>query len=111
MTTFSQQEKERLRKQRERQQQYRANLLQQRRPGRDDIARMAFSFTIKRLAKNDRADQMYWFVDRIVELLVAQGFDKKASDEVMEDLVEKYANGSWDFRRKAHLLRSSDTDQ
>lgn len=105
MTTFSQQEKERLRKQRERQRDYRAQLKLQRRPGRDDAARLALIFTIMRLEKNGTENQMHQFMDSIVKLLVAQGFDKKASDDVMEDLVEKYTKGSWDFRRKPHLRR------
>lgn len=106
MTTHSQQEKERLRKQRERQQDYRIKQRGLRRPSRDDVARQAFSFTIKRLAKNGTETQMHQFMDSIVKLLVTQGFDKRAADEVMEDLVEKYTNGSWDFRRKPHLWRS-----
>jgi hypothetical protein len=41
--------------------------------------------------------------DRVVALLVRQGFDERASDAVFDELAAKYRTGEWPFRRKLHL--------
>ncbi|MRG57433.1 hypothetical protein GF108_17845 [Phyllobacterium sp. SYP-B3895] len=93
----------RIREQRERQQAYRARLRQQRRPGRDDIARILLYEIITRSVALDRRADLEQLVDRIVEKLDKQGFDVRASYEVFDDLIEKYTKTNFGFRRKLHL--------
>ncbi len=95
---------ERLRKQRARQQELREAALAEKRPTRDDVARMALFWMISNMAEKANKDILDEFQDRIVRLLTDQGFDEKASDEVLDDLIRKYSTGNWPFRRKVHLL-------
>lgn len=41
--------------------------------------------------------------EAILEKLVEQGFDPAASDCALGDLIDRYVDGGWDFRRKPHL--------
>lgn len=98
----------RLREQRDRQQQYRDRQKQLRRPGRDDIARIALRWLIigtsKLAERENNPARLYHIEDALLAELATQGFDPKASDEVLADLIDKYVGGKWDFRRKPHLL-------
>jgi hypothetical protein len=105
-----QSDKERLEKQRQRQQELREATLAEKRPSRDDVARVALFWMISSMAQKATNDVLDEFQDKIVELLAKQGFDERASDEVFDDLVRKYRNGSWPFRRKVHLLHSDGPD-
>lgn len=97
-------DRERLRKQRARQQELRAAALSEKRPTRDDVARVALFWMISNMAEKANKDIVDEFQDRMVRLLTDQGFDEKSSDEVLDDLIRKYSSGDWPFRRKVHLL-------
>ena len=95
---------ERLRKQRERQQKYRERMKAERRPSRDDVARaFLYAFIARACEHNKREKILKWLANTILHELVTQGFDRKTSSEVIEDLIDKYAKGTWEFRRKIHL--------
>ena len=97
-------EEARNREQRERQQKLRDNDKKAKRPGRDDVARVAFYWLIRRTIDKKQFEELDKFRDQIVSMLADQGFDEHASDAVFEDLVEKYRTGGSPFRRKVHLL-------
>lgn len=105
-----QSDKERLAKQRRRQQELRATAAAEKRPSRDDVARVALWWMISSMAEKGKPDVLQEFQDRIVGLLTQQGFSETASDEVMDDLVRKYGSGGWPFRRKIHLLYPDDPE-
>lgn len=96
----------RLREQRQRQQAYRDEQKKARRPGRDDIARVALRLlivgaaSVAELEGNPR--RMNLVEDAILKALNAQGFDPRDSDRVLGDLIDKYVGG-WGFRQKPHL--------
>ncbi len=104
-------EEVRNREQRERQQKLRDADREARRPNRDDIARTALFMTISSMAVRDAKEVLEDFQDRVVRMLVEQGFDERESDIVFEELVAKYRTGDWPFRRKVHLLHSEDSDR
>lgn len=97
----------RLREQRARQQEYRHEQKKLRRPGRDDIARIALQWLIVNTAKLAEREgnpaRMNKIEEAILEKLVEQGFDEAASDRALGDLIDRYIEGNWDFRRKPHL--------
>ncbi|PYE92098.1 hypothetical protein C8J35_1292 [Rhizobium sp. PP-F2F-G38] len=97
-------EEARSREQRERQQKLRDRDKKAKRPGRDDVARVALYWVISRAIKKNQLTELDKFRDQIVSMLADQGFDEHASDAVFEDLVEKYRTGGSPFRRKVHLL-------
>lgn len=82
-----------VRKQRERQQKLREAGRKARRPNRDDIARAALFMTISSMTARGANDVLEDFQDRVVSMLVEQGFDEHASDVVFEELVAKYRTG------------------
>jgi phosphoglycolate phosphatase-like HAD superfamily hydrolase len=92
----------RLEKQRERQRDYRARLKEQKRPSRDDVARALLHFAITENLRHGRVEEVNRLLDRLVDDLTRQGFDERATEEVLDALVEKYRRG-WDFQRKRHL--------
>jgi hypothetical protein len=85
-----------------RQREYRERLQQERRPSRDDCARVLMHAYFLRFAKDNEATQ--GAIDGIVTRLVRQGFAPDLSYEVVDGIVKKYAKGRWQFRRKPHLL-------
>lgn len=48
-------------------------------------------------------------LDKVADLLIEQGYDKRATDTAIDSLLDRYESG-WDFRRKVHLLYRTDTD-
>lgn len=98
-------------KQRERLQKLREAGRKARRPDRDDIARTALFMTISSMAARGATDVLEDFQDRVVRMLVEQGFDERACDVVFEELVAKYRSGKSPFRRKIHLLHADDSDR
>ncbi|MEA3535845.1 hypothetical protein [Rhizobium sp. CC-YZS058] len=92
------------REQTERQRKLRAKNKAEKRPGRDDFARVALHWMIQdALAKNDE-QQLDGIQDELVYRLVEQGFDEAAANTVFDDLVERYGRERWGFRRKMHLF-------
>ncbi|MGR6431454.1 hypothetical protein ACU5AY_11115 [Rhizobium sp. PAMB 3174] len=100
----------RLDKQRERQRELRRKQKQEKRPSRDDVARIALFWLVRGAIEKNQLKELEKFRDRMVMMLVEQGFDEKACDEVLDDLFRKYRSGGSPFRRKAHLLFSDDGD-
>ncbi len=98
------------REQRERQQKQRDADKRAKRPGRDDIARVALYWLITRAVEKEELRELEKFRDKIVSVLVDQGFDEQASDRVFDDLVNKYRTGGLPFRRKVHLLHPDGPD-
>lgn len=109
----------RLREQRARQQEYRDEQKMQRRPSRDDIARIALQWLIVNTSKLAEREgnpaRMNKVEVAILEKLVEQGFDPAASDRALGDLIDRYVDAGWDFQRKPHLwagnhINDGDTD-
>lgn len=94
------------REQKERQRALRAKQKAEKRPGRDDVARVALYWMISRMTSKAARDVLAEMEDEIVAVLTDQGFDQKASFDVFDELVEKYDGGIWGFRRKPHLLHT-----
>lgn len=97
--------KQRTEEQRVRQAEFRKAARKARRPDRDDIARMLLWLMIsgiqaRRTGNREMLDELR---NKIVDGLETQGFDPRESEEVFEDLVQRYANGVVPFRRKLHL--------
>ncbi|MBY5340448.1 hypothetical protein E0H35_30620 [Rhizobium leguminosarum bv. viciae] len=99
------------RKQRERQQKLRDADRKARRPGRDDVARTVLFMTMSSMAARGRMNALARFQDVVVSMLVRQGFDEHASRNVFDELVEKYRDRAWPFRRKPHLLFPDGADR
>lgn len=74
------------------------------RPDRDDVARVALFWLIRRAIDKDQQMELEKFQNKIVSMLTAQGFDERECDVVFDDLVAKYRSGGLPFRRKLHLL-------
>ncbi|HCJ72640.1 MULTISPECIES: hypothetical protein [Agrobacterium] len=94
---------ERNAKQRERQQRLRDRNRAERRPDRDDVARAMLFWTITSYLDQGRQDWIEELGDAVVGVLVDQGFDERAADEVFDDLVDRYARDDQPFRSKPHL--------
>lgn len=82
-----------------------------RRPDRDDVARVALFWLIRRAVEKGQEVELEKFQDVIVSMLIEQGFDESECDVVLDDLVSKYRSGGLPFRRKLHLLYSEGADQ
>ncbi|WP_312608572.1 hypothetical protein [Agrobacterium pusense] len=98
-----QSQEERNAKQRERQQRLRDRHRAERRPDRDDVARAMLFWTITSYLDQGRQDWIEELSDAVVGVLVDQGFDERAADEVFDDLVDRYARDDRPFRSKPHL--------
>ncbi|WP_342242347.1 hypothetical protein [Ensifer sp. OTU672] len=94
---------ERNTKQRERQQRLRDRHRAERRPDRDDVARAMLFWTITSYLDQGRQDWIEELADAVVGILVDQGFEERAADEVFDDLVDRYARDDQPFRSKPHL--------
>ncbi len=99
---MAQTKREKLDKQRIRQQRVRDKMKAERKPSRDDIARALLHWSITANVQEGRETLLFHVQTRIVEILIAQGFDEVASDASFDDLVDRYSDG-WSFRRKQHL--------
>ncbi len=82
-----------------------------RRPERDDLARVALYWLIRRAIDKGQEAELQKFQDVIVSMLSDQGFDEGECDKVFDDLVSKYRSGGLPFRRKLHLLYPDGVDQ
>ena len=105
---MAQSRRQRLDRQRERQRVLRTETKAERKPTRDDIARTLLHWAITENIRQGREDELFRLQVHVVDQLVAQGFDKQASDTAWEALVDKYRKG-WSFQTKRHL-RSDDGD-
>lgn len=82
-----------------------------RRPDRDDVARVALFWLIRRAVEKGQEAKLEKFQDVVVSMLIDQGFDERECDVVFDDLVSKYRSGGLPFRRKLHLLYPEGADQ
>jgi len=82
-----------------------------RRPDRDDVARVALFWLIRRAVEKGQEVELEKFQDVIVSMLIEQGFDESECDVVFDDLVSKYRSGGLPFRRKLHLLYPEGADR
>lgn len=98
----------RRREQRERQQAYRDEMRDLRRPDRDDIARVWLWQSI-RMAEKAEPKHRDWMQRTVLEALKAQGFDERQSEIALDELVERYRQSNKPpFRRKRHLSDMGD---
>lgn len=74
------------------------------RPDRDDVARVALFWLIRRAIEKGQQMELEKFQNKIVSMLTDQGFDERECDVVFDDLVAKYRMGGSPFRRKIHLI-------
>lgn len=87
-----------------RQQRVRDEARTRRRPSRDDLARVLLWQMI--MAAHERADARV-ALDKLSEAIVGelerQGFDVRESENVFEELADRYSDGLFPFRPKRHL--------
>ncbi|MCR6727098.1 hypothetical protein [Agrobacterium fabrum] len=81
------------------------------RPDRDDVARVALFWLIRRAIDKNQQMELEKFQNKIVSMLADQGFDERECDVVFDDLVAKYRAGGSPFRRKIHLICPDGLDQ
>ena len=81
------------------------------RPDRDDVARVALFWLIRRAIEKGQQTELEKFQNKIVSMLKNQGFDERECDAVFDDLVAKYRTGGSPFRRKIHLIYPDGLDQ
>jgi hypothetical protein len=103
---MAQTRREKLDKQRQRQQKVRAVRKSKRKPSRDDIARTLLHWAIVQNLKLGREQELDRLQAFVVDGLAAQGFDRGQADAAFDELVGKYSAG-WTFQRKPHLRDDS----
>ncbi|WP_040486296.1 hypothetical protein [Lutibaculum baratangense] len=85
---------------------YRARQKAERKPSRDDVARVVLRWEIGRALtmENRKLERL----ERVViEGLVEQGFDRDAAKHRFHEIVDRYEDG-WNFRLKPHLRPNGD---
>jgi hypothetical protein len=95
---------ERLRKQKEYQEEYRKQIKAARAPNRDEIARELLHHAITENLKRNRRGELGELGRNLVKRLVARGYDLEASRKVFIKIVGRYEKG-WTFQRRVHLLQ------
>tara|TARA_R110002020_G_scaffold58412_1_gene160150 strand:- start:5235 stop:5570 length:336 start_codon:yes stop_codon:yes gene_type:complete len=96
--------------QRERQRKLRQADRKAKKPGRDDVARLALYWLISRALEKEQHEELEKFRDKMVGMLTEQGFDPRQSETVLGELIYKYGTTGSPFRRKVHLLYPPDDD-
>ena len=87
-----------------RQQRVRDDARERRRPSRDDLARVLLWQMITAAQKrSDARVALDKLSEAIVRELERQGFDVRESEDVFEDLADRYSDGLFPFRPKWHL--------
>jgi hypothetical protein len=94
---------DRHRKQRERQRLLRERDKAERRPGRDDVARVLLHWFITETERKGFTRERDSAFEVVGRRLAAQGFDAVRTEEVIEALIERYVSEGWVFQRKPHL--------
>ena len=88
-----------------RQQRVRDTAKARRRPSRDDLARVLLW---KMITAAQRRKDAQLALDKLSEAIVGelerQGFDVRESEDVFEDLADRYSDGLFPFRAKRHLM-------
>lgn len=76
----------------------------QRRPSRDDLARvLLWQMITAAQGREDARLALDKLSEAIVGELERQGFDVRESEDVFEDLADRYSDGLFPFRPKWHL--------
>jgi hypothetical protein len=102
--SFVRKPKERRNKeQRDRQRKLREAAKLERKPSRDDIARVLLHWAITKCIERGQENMLNRVQDEVVSILAVQGFDEGKAYEVFDDLIERYTKQRWGFRRKIHL--------
>lgn len=75
-----------------------------RKPGRDDLARVALFWIITTALQRDKEDELARWENLMTERLVEQGFDRDATRIRINAIIDRYRNG-WEFQLKPQLRR------
>ncbi len=103
--------KQKLEEQRERQADVRAKAKANRKPGRDNFARVLFWQMIRAAQRDqDPRQKLDRLRDKMTDVLEEQGFDLKEAEDVFEDLAKRYSNGLNPFRPKFHVVCPAEWD-
>jgi CII-binding regulator of phage lambda lysogenization HflD len=87
-----------------RQQNVREEAKARRRPSRDDLARvLLWQMIVAAQRREDARLALDKLSEAIVGDLERQGFDVRESEDVFEDLADRYSDGLFPFRPKWHL--------
>jgi hypothetical protein len=109
MTMARKPKKQRNEEQRLRQAEIREEAKEQKKPGRDDFARVLLWLMIRAAQKErDSRRALDLLRNKITDELENQGFNLKHSEDFFEDLAARYSTGLYPFRRKAHLMAEGD---
>lgn len=95
---------QRLEEQRQRQKTLRERKRRERSPHRDDIARMLLHVIVRESVKGGSYEKLDRAMDLVTRELVAQGFDKRRTEQVIEEIIERHEAG-WQPRHRTHILR------
>lgn len=95
--------RERLEKQKVYQRQYRARLKRQRKPQHDDLARALLDIAIATHLEQGRHEDLMVLMERIAFRLETVGFSAFRTQEVWQDLVERYQRGCSLIRERRSL--------
>ena len=82
---------DRLARQRERSRLNRLRKREGRIPGRDDIARVALRWLLVSATSFGDDRKLFKLEGHILDELIRQGFDPRASEDALDDLVRKYS--------------------
>ncbi|MCD2178230.1 hypothetical protein [Rhizobium sp. C1] len=96
--------RQRLEEQRERQATVRADAKANKKPGRDDFARvLLWQAIVKAQRQQDGGRKLDQLRDKMTDVLEKQGFNLKEAEDVFHELARKYATGLYPFRPKFYM--------
>ena len=84
---------QRLEEQRLRQKALRERKRHERSPHRDDIARMLLHVIVRETVKGGSYEKLDRAMDLVTRELVEQGFDKRRTEQVIEEIIERHERG------------------
>lgn len=84
---------------------YRVQQKYLRKPSRDDVARLALHLMINDALRRGQDEELGRWCEILVTQLAGQGFERDAAYRRVDQLIERYADGSA-FQRKPHLAQS-----
>ncbi len=95
---------QRLEEQRLRQKALRERKRRERSPHRDDIARMLLHVIVRESVKGGSYEKLDRAMAIVTRELVAQGFDKRKTEQVIEEIIDRHEQG-WQPRHRTHILQ------
>ncbi len=101
--------RERLERQKAYQRQYRARLKRQRKPQHDDLGRALLDIAVATHLEQGRHEDLMVLMERIAARLEVVGFSAFRTQEVWQDLVERYQRG-WSLIRERRALVTEEAD-